>query len=212
MIINKKYGFTPYTGRKELKIKNKKFIEYTSENLDSIVFSTELENIISWFDSRSEIKKYIQKNVRGYLGEKNKSVNKKIQESYKYDPTYFWFKHNGIIFFVDHYTLSDNEEKIILNNPQIVNGAQTINAIFGVFDERKNAEVLIRVVKLPYDRKKSYETGLKIIEALNSQTEVKPSDLRSNDEQQVKLENLVSNMNNNYRYFRKRELSHQNTI
>ena len=116
-------------------------------------------------------------------------------KSYLEAPEYFWFKHNGIVLFVDHYDFDpQNENKFYLSNPQIVNGGQTINSVYSAFLEngtKNDARVLLRIIKLPYDRVDSYQRGLEFIEALNTQVRISPADLHSNDERQVQIERII---------------------
>jgi hypothetical protein len=65
--------------------------------------------------------------------------------------------------------------------------------------------VLLRVIKLPYDRLESYQRGLEIIEGLNTQAKINASDLRSNDERQVQIQRIIERIDEGYKYFRKRE-------
>jgi hypothetical protein len=207
MIVNNRFGFIPYTGKKEIEFDNKIFFEVSISNIDSLVGVVPISQLIDWFENRKEIKKFLQKNVRGYLEKKRE--NKIIKKSYLDDPQHFWFKHNGIVIFVDHYDFDQaNKNRVLLSNPQIVNGGQTINSIYSAFSEtdiKNEARVVLRIIKLPYDRIESYQKGLEIIEGLNTQVKIKASDLRSNDERQVQIERIVERINAGYAYVRKRE-------
>lgn len=207
MIVNDKYGFIPYTGKKELEFDKGSLFEVSISNIDSLVGIVPIVQLIDWFESRKDIKKFLQKNVRGYLDKKKE--NKIIKKSYLEEPDYFWFKHNGIVIFVDHYDFDPkNKNKVLLSNPQIVNGGQTINSIYSAYAEtgmKNDAKVLVRIIKLPYDRTESYQRGLEIIEGLNTQVKIMASDLRSNDERQVQIERIIQRINAGYTYIRKRE-------
>lgn len=206
MILNHRFGFIPYTGNKEIEFDKASLFEVNISNIDSLSGVVPISQLIDWFESSQEIKRFLQKNVRGYLGKKK---NKIIVDSYLNEPRYFWFKHNGIVMFVDHYSRDEkNKSKVLLSNPQIVNGGQTINSIYSAFSEtgiKNEARVLLRIIKLPYDRVESYQKGLEIIEGLNTQTKIKASDLRSNDERQVQIQRIVDRIDAGYRYIRKRE-------
>lgn len=207
MIVNNRFGFIPYTGRKEIEFDKKSFHEVSISNIDSLVGVVSISQLIDWFENRKDIKKFLQKNVRGYLEKKRE--NKIIKKSYLDEPQYFWFKHNGIVIFVDHYDFdSTNKNRVLLSNPQIVNGGQTINSIYSAYAEtgiKNDARVLLRIIKLPYDRVESYQKGLEIIEGLNTQVKIKASDLRSNDERQVQIQRIVERIRSDYVYIRKRE-------
>ena len=207
MIVNNKFGFIPYTGKKEIEFDKGSLFEVRISNIDSLVGVVSIAQLIDWFESRKDIKRFLQKNVRGYLEKKRE--NKIIKKSYLEEPDYFWFKHNGIVLFVDHYDFDEtNENRVLLSNPQIVNGGQTINSIYSAFSEtgtKNEARILLRIIKLPYDRIESYQKGLEIIEGLNTQVKIKASDLRSNDERQVQIERIIERINAGYKYVRKRE-------
>lgn len=207
MIVNNRFGFIPYTGKKEIEFDKGSVFEVSISNIDSLVGVVKISQLIDWFESRKDIKKFLQKNVRGYLEKKRE--NKIVKKSYLNEPDYFWFKHNGIVLFVDHYDFDEtNKSRVMLSNPQIVNGGQTINSIYSTYSEtgtRNEARVLLRIIKLPYDRVESYQKGLEIIEGLNTQVKIKASDLRSNDERQVQIQRIVERINEGYSYVRKRE-------
>lgn len=204
MILNHRFGFIPYTGAKEIEFDW--VHEVHISNIDSLIGVFPISQLIDWFESSSDIKTFLQKNVRGYLGKKK---NKIIIDSYLEEPRYFWFKHNGIVIFVDHYKFDEkNRKRVILSNPQIVNGGQTINSIYSAYSEtgiKNETRVLLRVIKLPYDRLESYQRGLEIIEGLNTQAKINASDLRSNDERQVQIQRIIERIDEGYKYIRKRE-------
>jgi len=207
MIVNNRFGFIPYTGKKEVEFDKDSVFEVSISNIDSLAGVIPILQLIDWFESRKDIKKFLQKNVRGYL--ETKRENKIIKASYLDDPQHFWFKHNGIVIFVDHYDRDKaNKNKVFLSNPQIVNGGQTINSVYSAYSEtgiRNEARVLLRIIKLPYDRIESYQKGLDVIEGLNTQVKITAADLRSNDERQVQIQRIIERINANYDYVRKRE-------
>lgn len=207
MILNHRFGFIPYTGKKEVEFDKGYLFEVCISNIDSLVGVVPISQLMDWFESSKDIDKFLQKNVKGFLGEK-KRENKIIKNSYVNEPLYFWFKHNGVVIFVDHYAFDEkNKNKVSLSNPQIVNGGQTINSIYSAQSEKgvdNDARVLLRIIKLPYDRPESYQKGLEIIEGLNTQNKIKASDLRSNDERQVQIQRIIDRIDWGYEYIRKR--------
>jgi hypothetical protein len=206
MIINNRYGFIPYTGKKEVSF-DKKPLEVTISNIDSLAGVVPISQLLGWFENRKDIDRFLQKNVRGYL--ETRRENKDIMKSYSEEPSYFWFKHNGIVIFVDHYDFDvKNGNKVYLSNPQIVNGGQTINSVYSAYLESgtsNEARVLLRIIKLPYDRVDSYQRGLGFIEALNTQVHITAADLHSNDEIQVQIQRIIEKINRGYVYVRKRK-------
>ena len=208
-IYDVNHGYIPYTGKKILKLKEGEWIESEWEETDvySIICSVNVNNILEWFHDSDEIDRFLQKNVREFLGESSK-INKAIGKSYSNDPTWFWYKHNGVIVFADNVHLDKTKKELILRNPQVVNGGQTLKALFLAYDtnNRKEnpAKILLRIYHLPYEDTKTYKRSIEIISALNSQHQIKASDLRSTDPRQVRLEQLLENLGSGYTYFRKR--------
>ncbi len=150
------------------------------------------------------------KNVREFLGETGKAgkINKAIGHSYLSDPDWFWYKHNGIIILADDIFIDRVKNELVLRNPQIINGGQTLKALFSAYSKNNKAEnsakVLLRIYRLPYEDAETYKRSIEIISALNSQNKINPSDLRSTDPRQVRLERLFQQMGSGYRYWRKR--------
>ena len=205
-IYDKKHDFVPQTGRKIIPIN-----EYIKNNdqdtsINSIICKVKIIDILKWFKDKEDIKNYLQKNIRGFIGgeDSDKTINFKIAKSFKEQPKLFWYKHNGIIIFVDSFRIDNHD--LILINPQIVNGGQTITTIYSVWDKNRvnnDAEVIIRVYRQSYEDTETYERTIEIVSALNSQNKVNPSDLKSNDQVQVNISKLLSKYN--YEYVRKRE-------
>lgn len=208
VIYDIKHGYVPHTGKKEINYEPGEcmIIDKGRNNIEAIVLNTKATEILSWFENSREIEKYLQKNVRESIGEN--SINKKIRDSFKNDPTLFWYKHNGIIIFADWLEVNEKSKKVTIRNPQIVNGAQTVSQLYKAYDENRNlnnpAKLLVRVYRLPYEDSETYKRSIDIIAALNSQNKIKASDLHSTDPRQVMLENRINELSQRYRYQRKR--------
>lgn len=206
IIFDFNHGFVPQAGKRSVRLEDKKWIreiDYETGVL-SIVCTVNVNDILQWFTNLQEIDNFLQKNVRGFLGEKG--INKGIQKSYRDSAEWFWFKHNGIIIFADTLEIGEHNGKLEMRNPQIVNGGQTLKVLYSAYDklgkQENTAKVLLRAYRLPYYHSKTYRISIDIIEALNSQNRILPSDLRSNDPRQVRLERLLKDRD--YLYFRKR--------
>jgi hypothetical protein len=209
VIYDVNHNYIPYTGKRKLNLEQGQWIEIPSHEtgVDAIICVVNVNDIIKWFRNADDIDKFLQKNVREFLGETG-AINRAISQSYVADPDWFWYKHNGIIIFTDNLSLGKNSGELILRNPQIVNGGQTVKAIFGAFDKngRKDngAKVALRIYRLPYEHAETYERSIQIISALNSQNKINPSDLHSMDPRQVRLEQLFASVGKGYTYLRKR--------
>lgn len=206
LIADMAHGYVPYTGKRELPLSGRKFIEKHGDGhgIYSILCNVRLTDMVKWIREKAELNHYLQKNIREYVGE-NK-INKAIQQSFLESPDWFWYKHNGIIVFADSVAVSPDEERLVMRNPQIVNGGQTLTAVYKAFDRSgrrdSTAEVLVRAYRMPYERAETYDESIEIVKALNSQNPIKPSDLHSTDPRQVRLQRLFEDFG--YTYWRKR--------
>ena len=205
-IYDNKHDFVPQTGRKTLPIEECIKDNNPTTSINSVICKVKIIDMLKWFKNKEDIKNYLQKNVRGFIGgeDSSKTINFKIAQSFRDQPELFWYKHNGIIIFVDSFRI-DNKE-LVLINPQIVNGGQTITTIYLVWDKKKtnnNAEVFIRVYRQSYEDAETYGRTIDIVSALNSQNKVNPSDLKSNDQVQVNIRKMLNKYG--YDYITKRE-------
>ncbi|GAG63198.1 unnamed protein product, partial [marine sediment metagenome] len=86
---------------------------------------------ISVEEIRSLVNKYedklFRKNVRNFLGKSR--TNKKIIETLDKDPAHFWYYNNGITILCDKANIVMEKGYVRLENPQIVNGCQTVKSI-----------------------------------------------------------------------------------
>ena len=208
VIYDVKHGFVPYTGKKILKLESHQWMETLWEDTGvySVVCTVGVNGLLKWFRSSDDVSKFLQKNVREFLGEKK--INRQIAKSYLESPTWFWYKHNGVIIFADNVTIDRDNLQVTLRNPQVVNGGQTLNSLYLAYDKKgrpnNTAKVLLRIYRLPYEDTETYERSIEIISALNSQNKIDASDLRSTDPRQVRLEQLMNRVGDGYSYIRKR--------
>ena len=124
-------------------------------------------------------------NPRNFLGagkRKNK-INLGIMNTVKEHPENFWAYNNGLTALVNNYHIDDDIIKSV-TGITIINGAQSTGAIGAVDSLKEDFLVPIRFIVC---------SDPKIIEEIinnnNKQNEILPSDLRSNDKQQVRLRN-----------------------
>lgn len=121
-------------------------------------------------------------NPRNYLGagkRKNK-INLGIMKTVQQQPENFWAYNNGLTALVNDYDLENG--KITVTGITIINGAQSTGAIGAV--ENLKADFLVPIRFIVCNDPKIIE---QIIANNNKQNEILPSDLRSNDKQQVRL-------------------------
>ena len=131
--------------------------------------------------------KLFAKNVRQSLGSSNK-VNRELSRTIHSDKVRdFFFYHNGITALCDAMTLSPDRSSLTVDGLSVVNGCQSLNTIYSASErirshESKDAHVLFRFYEI-----KDRTFGDRISINTNSQSVVKPRDLRSNDRVMVGL-------------------------
>ena len=127
-----------------------------------------------------------QKNVRQSLG-LNNAVNKGIKSTiYSDKHRDFFFFHNGITAICNKLVLIDH--KLQLNGLSVVNGCQSLNTILSCSEKVKTFDdsfVLFRFYEIP-----QRDRADRISINTNSQSSVKPRDLRSNDKRVLNLKKL----------------------
>lgn len=128
-----------------------------------------------------------QKDVRQSLGLMNNAVNKGIKNTiYSDKHRDFFFFHNGITAICNKLELQD--QKLKLNGLSVVNGCQSLNTILSCSEKVKtldNSFVLFRFYEIP-----QRERADRISINTNTQSSVKPRDLRSNDRRVLNLKKL----------------------
>ncbi len=135
------------------------------------------------------------KNIRVFLGRENPVNESIIKTAVSNRNTYFWYLNNGITAMCSNLSYRDNMRSPVVDieNLQIVNGAQTSNALF---EAAKNKPEILEDILLLI---KVYETKNpdlphQIALATNSQTRIFPRDLMSNSEVQIKLEKAFESL------------------
>jgi AIPR protein len=122
-----------------------------------------------------------RKNVRQFLGANNK-VNQGLRNTLKGDRVRdFFFYHNGITALCKEFTLSDDRSQLSMKDLSVVNGCQSLATIYSCSERIKTlpedeAFVLFRFYEIP-----QRELADRISTFTNSQSAVKPRDLRSNE-------------------------------
>jgi hypothetical protein len=131
--------------------------------------------------------KLFRKNVRQALGPNNR-VNRALRATIHGDRVQeFFFYHNGITAICDEAKLNADRTRLSVKGLSVVNGCQSLSTIYSAServrsDEANGASILFRFYEIP-------ERALadRISINTNSQSAVKPRDLRSNDKVLVGL-------------------------
>lgn len=147
---------------------------------------------------------FLEENVRIYLRTKGK-INKQIYETAKGENRYKFFAYNnGITAICNSLDFTPSADPTLkLKDFQIVNGGQTIHALYDIYKDKqlkqylKDISLLIRIYEL-----KEREIGQEIARYTNTQNPVKMRDIMANDDVQIKLEEEFKKMG--YCYERKK--------
>jgi len=139
-----------------------------------------------------------EKNVRLFLGT-GKEVNRRIIETITGNQSvWFGFMNNGVSITADALEVSlppsKQKVKVRLKGMQIINGCQTVNALYHAkyAPELKdrfqgNSNVLVRIYQIAPANKAFLDA---LIIATNSQNAIRPEDLLSNDSIQKTLQQV----------------------
>ena len=163
---------------------NSKFLPINISNTQSIIVALPLKECLTIPGIKDGT--LFQKNVRQSLG-LNNAVNKGIKSTiYSDKHKDFFFFHNGITALCNKMELKDN--KLYLTGLNVVNGCQSLNTILSCSEQVKKLEdtyILFRFYEIPErDRSDNISTNT------NSQSTVKPRDLRSNDKRVLYLKRM----------------------
>jgi hypothetical protein len=135
--------------------------------------------------------KLFRPNVRQSLGLTNK-INKGMKQTLNSDsPEYFFFYHNGITALCEKLLLNPVTHRLSLHGLGVVNGCQSLTTILSCSERIKtnpSARVLFRFYEIP-----KRDLADKISIYTNSQSAVKPRDLRSNDKRVLALKRAYEN-------------------
>ena len=140
-----------------------------------------------------------EKNVRFFLGA-GKEVNRRIIETVTSNQSsWFGFMNNGVSITADKMEAamppSGKRLKVTLTNMQIINGCQTVNALYHAKHDPElkdkfqgNSNVLVRIYQIDPKNKAFLEA---LIIATNSQNAIRAEDLLANDPTQIQLQKLL---------------------
>lgn len=150
-------------------------------------------------------------NIRLYLGDRA-AVNKDIISTVTSDESlWFSYMNNGISIICDDMELSSINTKdgilpIELANIQIINGCQTVNALYSAKynektkDKFKPTDILVKIYQID---PANHSFKQSVIKASNNQNAVKTYSLLSNDPIQIEIQNALKRIG--YLYDRKGE-------
>lgn len=146
--------------------------------------------------------RFFERNIRfGLSSEKapNREIRKalaRIIVKEEDSPNVFMFNHNGITMAVENIEWNEDRKKLILTEPRLLNGAQTVTSLARFIDENKdnpayekNKDILrsIKVLAKIIDNANN-EFIINVTICNNRQNRVEPWNLRANDNVQLELQ------------------------
>jgi hypothetical protein len=135
------------------------------------------------------------RNVRVWRGVGRKEeTNRDIQNTFRDAPHEFAYSNNGVTIICDTHTHDPGKQELLLRNPRVVNGSQTLHSIREVDHPSRDARVMVRIIEVPSsqgesfpDREQKKEIVRNICLRSNQQNPIRRSDLVANDDFQQEL-------------------------
>ncbi len=128
-----------------------------------------------------------QKNVRQSLGLNNR-VNKGIKDTIYKNGSEFFFYHNGITALCNKMDFDAKAKRLTLHGLSVVNGCQSLTTILSCSEKVKQVAESYVMFRFYEITTRSRADHISI--TTNSQSAVKPRDLRSNDKRVLALKKL----------------------
>jgi hypothetical protein len=165
-----------------LELQKDKYIRINLAGTNVVIASLPLKDCLSFPGIKNGT--LFQKNVRESLG-LNNQVNKGIKNTIYNDGEDFFFFHNGITALCNKMEFIEESKQLILKGLSVVNGCQSLNTILSCSEKIKtlnNSYIMFRFYEIP-----QRERADRISISTNSQSPIKPRDLRSNDKRVLNL-------------------------
>jgi len=202
-------------GAKEIYFPFQNFRPHESDNeRESFIGIVSANSLIKIVEEKGN--KLFEQNVRYYLD--SSSVNKEMRDTIVKHPEKFYYYNNGITLICNEAKIlkrdnqdgyNENSHNIRLTDPQIINGAQTVNSIWSAYKEdrevKKNIDKVAILCKIIQTKMKD-STGFRanLQRYTNSSNPVKEIDFISNNKEQKQIEEFLKE--NKVFYQRKRGL------
>jgi hypothetical protein len=137
----------------------------------------------------------------------NTQVNAEIKETFISSPKEFAFSNNGITLLCESFKHEPGKREVVIVNPRIVNGSQTLHSIRDAPNPSLSARVMLRIIQIPPTKKGDLPEKVahrkdvihKISIRSNRQNSIKNWDLVSTDDFQHEIA----------RYFRSKKLFYE---
>ncbi|HSA32718.1 MAG TPA: AIPR family protein [bacterium] len=172
----------------EIQLPAEKYIECVNELQYPTIITLLKGNALRNLYKGSGKERLFARNIRGFLGKRG--INKSIIETANKQPGNFYYFNNGISAICTDYDIDKTTNKLTAKDFQIINGAQTVGALYRA-EENPRLYVLFRLTKtLNVKSEKGFNA--EIILYNNTQNIIKISDFKANDPIQRWLESEFS--------------------
>jgi hypothetical protein len=168
-----------------LQLEENKFVRFHVADTQIVIAAVPLKDCLSFPGIKDGT--LFQKNVRQSLGLNNR-VNKGIKDTIYSRGKEFFFYHNGITALCNKMEFDDAGKKITLHGLSVVNGCQSLTTVLSCSEKVKQLDdsyVMFRFYEITTRERADY-----ISVSTNSQSAVKPRDLRSNDKRVLALKKI----------------------
>jgi len=146
------------------------------------VYAAVLDDLIKYVQ-RDKLLRLFSRNVRLLISQS--PINNRIVDTYHNAPRELLTSHNGLTIICAKSSIT--RDKVILEQPNVVNGAQTLLSLAGEHRLNGAALVLARVVDVG-DYKSNAGLIRNIVLRTNTQNSISPPDLVACDQRQVEIE------------------------
>jgi len=182
-----------------------KFVEETGAEWKAVVASIPLSWVRRLYKLHGD--RLFSANYRDYLGyvKREENINYQIVTTAESEPQNFWVYNNGITALTYELKLGRKRK---IRGISIINGAQTTGALEATKEQAAaKGKVLIRLVECD-----SKDVVDRIIRYNNTQNEIKPADIRSNDSTQRHLKTEFEKFGIEYIHRRSSSRASRNSI
>ncbi|OGH04300.1 MAG: AIPR protein [Candidatus Levybacteria bacterium RBG_16_35_11] len=168
-----------------IQLEKGKYIRFNIGETQSVIAAIPLKNCLDFPGIKDGT--LFKKNVRQSLGLNNR-VNKGIKDTIYKNSEEFFFYHNGITTLCTKLDFNDSTRELNLNGLSVVNGCQSLTTILSCSEKVKqleNSYIMFRFYEI-----NNRDRADRISINTNSQSAVKPRDLRSNDKRVLSLKKV----------------------
>jgi len=185
-------GGTPRARPLELKIEDKLQYKDSRRSVISYLFNAQLGDFRRYLET-NDVARLVARNIRYNLAGK---IGRTIRNTFEKSPLDFWYYHNGITIICDR--MDETSGVVTLQNPSVINGAQTLYAVCESSRKTSPALVTTRIIVRGTDGDEAPEDDAwlqNVIRGVNTQNRVKPADFWSNEPEQFELQHRFREMN-----------------